>query len=139
MPESRDRLALTIEDRRAVDDVLSAYALRLDLDDVDGAAALFAEDAEFVTYGRVFAGRARIRRMFASAPKGVHLAGRATVTPRPDGVDVTMQLVFFPADRAPHRLACYDVRMLRGEDESWTITRMETRFMNDEGAWATEP
>ncbi|WP_216913181.1 nuclear transport factor 2 family protein [Nocardia noduli] len=131
--------ALTAEDRRAIDDLLSAYALRLDVDDIDGASALFAEDGEFETYGHVFAGRARILRMFASAPKGLHLAGRSTVTPSADGADARMQLVFFPADSAPRRLAVYDVRVARSGDGDWVIRRMECRFMNGEGILATEP
>ncbi|WP_067672707.1 nuclear transport factor 2 family protein [Nocardia miyunensis] len=130
---------LTLGDRRAIDDLLSEYALRLDVDDVEGAAALFTEDGEFETYGRVFAGRDRILRMFVAAPKGVHLAGRSTVAPSSGGADVRMQLVFFPADSAPRRLAVYDVGVLRAGDGGWVIRRMRCRFMNAEGILGPKP
>ncbi|WP_405182661.1 nuclear transport factor 2 family protein [Nocardia sp. NBC_01377] len=130
---------LTLADRVAIDDLLSEYALRLDVDDIDGAAALFLEDGEFDTYGHVFAGRQRIRRMFAGAPKGIHLAGRSTVTARADGADVRMQLVFFPADRSPHRLAIYDVHVVGTAGTAWAIRRMRCRFLNDAGELAAEP
>ena len=91
--------ALTAADRQAIEDLLSAYVLALDVDDVDAAMALFAEGAEFRTYGRAFTGE-KIRRMFETAPKGQHLTGRSLVTPTADGATVRSQLVFLPADRS---------------------------------------
>ncbi len=135
-PQAATRLAT--EDREDIDDLLAAYALSLDTDDIDSAAALFAEDGEFDTYGRVFAGRDRIRRMFAAAPKGLHLIGRSTATSRPGGADVRMQLAFFPADEAPRRLAIYDIHVVRAGD-GWAIQCMKVRFLTSEGILASEP
>ncbi|GAB89569.1 nuclear transport factor 2 family protein [Gordonia rhizosphera] len=139
MADPRQPTELTVSDRHSIEDLLASYVLNLDVDDIDAAAALFLDDAEFVTYGRVFAGRERIRRMFASAPKGLHLSGRALIVAAPHGADVSMQLVFFPADDAPRRLAVYDLGLVRRTDAGWAIRRMECRFLDGEGKLAAQP
>ncbi len=128
---------LSAEDRQAIEDLLSAYVLTLDVDDVDGALALFAEGAEFRTYGRVFAGE-KLRRMFETAPKGQHLTGRSLVTPAADGATVRSQLVFLPADRSAHRLTIYDDEVVRDGDR-WLFRSRTVRFMDSAGLLQERP
>jgi SnoaL-like domain len=123
---------LPAEDRQAIDDLLAAYVLSLDVDDVEGAVNLFTEDGEFRTHGRVWAGPDRLRRFFGGAPRGLHLAGRSLVAPSPEGAAVRQQLVFYPADRSPHRLAIYDDIVVRSGDR-WLFRSRECRFMTANG------
>lgn len=132
-----DQGRLAVEDRQAIEDLLSAYVLALDVDDVDAAVALFAEGAEFRTYGRVFAGE-KLRRMFETAPKGQHLTGRSLVSPAGDGATVRSQLVFLPADRAEHRLTIYDDEVVR-VDGRWLFRSRTVRFMDTTGALHDRP
>jgi hypothetical protein len=128
---------LTAEDRQAIEDLLSAYVLALDVDDVDAAVALFAEGAEFRTYGRVFSGE-KIRRMFETAPKGQHLTGRSLVSPADGGATARSQLVFLPADRSEHRLTIYDDEVVE-VDGRWLFRSRTVRFMDSEGRLADRP
>ena len=132
-----DASRLAAEDRQAIEDLLSAYVLALDVDDVDGAMALFAEGAEFRTYGRTFAGE-KLRRMFETAPKGQHLTGRSLVSPTADGATVRSQLVFLPADRSEHRLTIYDDEVVRG-DGRWMFRSRTVRFMDSAGQLQDRP
>jgi enoyl-CoA hydratase/carnithine racemase len=122
---------LSPADRQEIEDLLSAYCLALDVDDVEGALELFTEDAEFTTYGRVFDLR-RIRRMFETAPKGMHLTGRSLIRPSPEGATVRSHLVFYPADRGAHRLAIYDDVIVRA-DGRWRFRSRDVRFMAADG------
>jgi hypothetical protein len=128
---------LTSADRQAVEDLLSAYVLALDVDDVEGAMALFAPGGEFHTYGRIFVGD-RLRHMFESAPKGQHLTGRSLVTCSLTGASVRSQLLFLPADRSAHRMTIYDdeVENVRGR---WLFRRRTCRFMDGEGRLQDRP
>jgi hypothetical protein len=128
---------LSAEDRQAIEDLVSAYVLALDVDDVDGALALFAEDGEFRTYGRVFAGE-RLRRMFETAPKGLHLTGRSLVASSADGATVRSQLLFLPADRSAHRLTVYDDDVVRVDDR-WVFRSRTVRFMDSHGMLQDRP
>ncbi|SEO49313.1 nuclear transport factor 2 family protein [Trujillonella endophytica] len=124
-------------DRQDVEDLLSAYVLALDTDDVDAAMALFAEGAEFRTYGRAFVGE-KLRRMFETAPKGQHLTGRSLVTPTAEGATVRSQLVFLPADRSEHRLTIYDDEVVRDGDR-WLFRSRTVRFMDSAGRLQERP
>lgn len=130
--------ALSLEDRLAIDRLLAAYVLTLDVDDFDAAVSLFTAEGEFRTYGRSFVGRERIRRMFEAAPRGLHLAGRSLVTPAREGAAVRQQLVFFPADRSPHRLAIYDDIVVLA-DGQWLFQSRECRFMTERGTLDSKP
>ena len=129
---------LGIDKRLAIDDLLANYVLALDIDDVEAAVNLFTPDGEFATYGRVFAGHDQIRRMFAGAPRGLHLAGRSITVSSPDGARVRQQLVFFPADGSPHRLAIYDDAAVEVAGR-WLFRRRECRFINRQGALGPRP
>jgi len=124
-------------DRAAIEDLLSGYVLALDVHDIDAAVELFTQHGEFRTYGRVFAGPG-LRRMFDTAPAGLHLAGRALIRPDGKGATVRQQLVFFPADRSPHRLAIYDDVVVR-TDGRWRFRSRECRFLNERGELVPRP
>ena len=128
---------LSAEDRQEIEDLLSAYVLTLDVDDVDGALALFAEGAEFRTYARVFTGD-KLRRMFETAAKGQHLTGRSLVTPSADGATARSQLVFLPADGAERRLTIYDDEVAR-VDGRWLFRSRTVRFMDHQGRLQERP
>jgi len=130
--------ALSTDDRAAIDDLLAAYVLSLDVDDIDAAVNLFVENGEFHTYGRAFVGRDRVRRMFEGAPKGLHLAGRSLIAPSPEGATVRQQLVFYPADGSAHRLAIYDDEVVRVGDR-WLFRSRQCRFMIGDGTLQSRP
>jgi hypothetical protein len=127
----------TANHRQEVEDLLSAYVLALDTDDVDAAVALFTADGEFRTYGRVFAGD-RLRRMLETAPKGLHLTGRSLVGPSVDGATVRSQLLFLPADRSAHRMTIYDDDVVRAEGR-WLFRSRTVRFMDAQGQLLDRP
>lgn len=128
---------LAAADRAAIEDLLSTYVLSLDLQETATTFGLFTEDGEFRTYGRVFVGD-RLRRMFDTAPPGMHLAGRALIAPSAEGATVRQQLVFLPADRSPHRLAIYDDVVVH-VDGRWLFRSRDCRFMNAQGVLAPQP
>ena len=130
--------ALSAGDRAEIDDLLAAYVLSLDVDDIDTAVNLFVENGEFHTYGRAFVGRDRLRRMFEGAPKGLHLAGRSLIAPSPEGATVRQQLVFYPADGRAHRLAIYDDDIVR-VGERWLFRSRQCRFMTEDGTLHSRP
>jgi hypothetical protein len=129
---------LSLEEQARIEDLLAAYVLCLDVDDLDGMIALFTEDGEFRTYGTAFVGEKGLRRMLSGAPKGLHLAGRSLITPADFGATIRSQLVFYPADREPHRLAIYDDEVVK-VDGSWKFRVRDCRFMNSEGALGPKP
>ncbi|OBG74929.1 MULTISPECIES: nuclear transport factor 2 family protein, partial [unclassified Mycobacterium] len=66
-------------DRAAIRELLAGYALALDANEIDECLDLFTPDAEFLVYGRVFAGYEGIGKMFRDAPRGLHLTGVSRV------------------------------------------------------------
>ncbi len=129
---------VSLLDRSEIGDLLAAYVLGLDVGDVDRVVALFTEDGAFHVYGRAFTGHGGLRGMFEAAPKGGHLAGAWTAGRTDDGFAVRQQLVFFPADRAPHRFAVYDDVVVRTVDGLRFRTR-SCRFQDAEGVLRDRP
>src|SRR6516165_10579138 len=74
------------DDRAAIRELIVGYALALDAGDIDACVALFAPDAEFLVYGRSFAGHDEIHQMFHDAPRGLHLTGVSRIDVRDDTV-----------------------------------------------------
>ncbi len=136
MPDGSEN-QLSAADRQAVEDLLSAYVLALDVHDVDAAVALFTEDGEFRTYGHVFTG-AKIRRMFETAPQGFHLCGRSLALASEHGATARSQLLFLPADRSQHRMAIYDDVIVR-DGSRWLFRSRDVHFMDAEGALQERP
>lgn len=63
------------DDEAAIRELIAGYALALDGGDIDACVQLFTADAEFLVYGRSFAGHEAIAKMFTDAPRGLHLTG----------------------------------------------------------------
>lgn len=129
---------LSLQERAQIEDLLAAYVLCLDVDDMDAMIALFTEDGEFRTYGTAFVGEKGLRTMLGGAPKGLHLAGRALITRTDFGATIRSQLVFYPADREPHRLAIYDDEVVQ-ENGTWKFRVRECRFLNSDGVLGPKP
>jgi hypothetical protein len=129
---------LTVEERLAIEELLSVYAISCDVHDIDTTLALFTEDGEFRVFDRVFAGHEKLRKMLTSAAPGLHLAGAAVITPAPEGARVRQQLIFYPADRSEHRLTIYDDVVVRLNGR-WLFRSRECRFMNNEACLQSRP
>jgi uncharacterized protein (TIGR02246 family) len=74
----------TSSDQAAIRELLAGYALALDAGDIDQCVQLFVPDAEFLVYGRSFAGHDGIGKMFRDAPRGLHLTGVSRIDVRDD-------------------------------------------------------
>jgi hypothetical protein len=129
---------LSVENRLQIEELLSTYVLSLDADETETTVSLFTEDGEFLVYDRAFAGHERLRKMFTSAPKGMHLGGRSVLTPTADGATARQQLIFYPADRSEHRLTFYD-DVLVTVDGRWLFRSRDCRFMHPDGVLRSRP
>jgi uncharacterized protein (TIGR02246 family) len=119
-------------DTERIRDLLAAYALRLDADDIDGCLELFTEDAEFVVFGNVLAGREKLRRMLTAAPRGVHLTGAQLIDVRAGAATARTQLLFVYAATHEMRPALYDDELVAA-DGAWQFRRRQCRFITSEG------
>jgi uncharacterized protein (TIGR02246 family) len=119
-------------DRQQIEDLLTAYAIALDIDDIEGCLQLFTPDGGFEVYGRRFAGWDGLRTMMTAAPKGMHFAGRAQIDVTGDRASVRSQLVFFEASMAETRLAIYDDAVLKAEGH-WRFHTRRCRFITPDG------
>ena len=82
------------DDRTAIRELLTSYALALDAGDIDDCVQLFTANAEFLVYGRSFAGHDSIGRMFRDAPRGLHLTGVSRIDVRDNIATVRSQVLF---------------------------------------------
>jgi len=113
-------------------DLLAAYALRLDADDVAGCLELFTDDGEFVVYGKTLIGRERIGRMFTRAPNGLHLIGAAHIEVRDATAVVRSQVLFVEAGTQDVRPALYDDELI-SVGGHWRFRRRRCRFITAAG------
>ena len=105
---------------------------------MDTVVSLFTEDGEFRVFDRVFTGPSGLRKMLTHAAKGLHLGGRAIITPAGEGATVRQQLVFYPADRSQPRLTIYDDVVVQ-VDGRWIFRSRQVRFMDAEGHLQNRP
>lgn len=119
-------------DREQIEELLTAYAIALDLDDIERCVQLFTPDGGFEVYGRRFAGGDGLRAMMTAAPRGMHLAGRAQIAVDGDTAGVRSQLVFIEASMAETRLAIYDDALVR-LDGHWRFETRRCRFLTPDG------
>ncbi len=119
-------------DREQIDDLLTAYAIALDLDDIEGCLQLFTPEGAFEVYGRRFAGWDGLRAMMTAAPRGMHLAGRAQITVDGDRASVRSQLVFIEASLTETRLAIYDDAVVKATGQ-WRFQTRRCRFLTPDG------
>jgi uncharacterized protein (TIGR02246 family) len=120
------------EDQAAIRKLIAGYALALDAGDIEGCLQLFTDDAEFLVYGRSFAGRDGIGTMFRDAPRGLHLTGVSRIDVRDNTASARSQVLFVRAGSLQLRPALYDDELLR-VDGDWRFQRRRCRFITSAG------
>ncbi len=122
-------------DEAAIRALIAEYALALDAGDVDECVQLFAADAEFLVYGRSFAGRDGITKMFRDAPRGLHLTGVSRVDVRDDTATARSQVLFVRAGDLHLRPGLYDDELVRdpADGGQWRFRRRRCRFVTSAG------
>lgn len=116
----------------AVRELISAYALYLDADEIEACLNLFTSDAEFEVYGRVFAGSDGIRTMFHNAPRGMHMTGASQIDVDGGSATARSQLLFVEAGTSNLRPALYDDELVK-EGGHWRFRRRRCQFITDSG------
>jgi uncharacterized protein (TIGR02246 family) len=119
-------------DEAAIRELIAGYALALDAGDIDGCLKLFTDDAEFLVYGRSFAGSDGIGKMFRDAPRGLHLTGVSRINVRDDTASARSQVLFVRAGDLHLRPALYDDELIR-VDGHWLFQRRRCRFISSAG------
>jgi uncharacterized protein (TIGR02246 family) len=119
-------------DRTAIRDLLAAYALLLDADDIEACLDLFTDNAEFLVYGKTLAGRERIKKMFTRAPHGMHLTGAALIDVRGQTATVRSQVLFVEASTHQMRPALYDDDLTIAKGQ-WRFRRRRCQFLTAHG------
>ena len=120
------------DDEREIRELIAEYALTLDSGDADQCVRLFSADAEFLVYGRTFAGHGGIGTMFRDAPRGLHLTGVSRIEVRGDAAAARTQVLFVRTDSLQLRPALYDDELVR-EDGRWRFRRRRCRFVTSHG------
>ena len=120
------------DDRSAIRELLTGYALALDAGDVDACVKLFATDGEFLVYGNTFAGHEGMTKMFRDAPRGLHLTGVSHIDVRGDTATARSQVLFVRAGSLQLRPALYDDELVRREGR-WRFRRRRCRFITSGG------
>jgi uncharacterized protein (TIGR02246 family) len=120
------------DDQAAIRELIAGYALALDAGDIDECVQLFTADAEFLVYGRSFAGHDGIGKMFRDAPRGLHLTGVSRIDVRDDTALARSQVLFVRAGSLQLRPALYDDELAR-IDGHWRFQRRRCRFITSAG------
>lgn len=120
------------DDDTAIREVIAAYALALDAGDIDQCVALFVPDAEFLVYGRIFAGHDAIAQMFRDAPRGLHHTGVSRIDAHGDPATARSQVLFVRAGDLQLRPALYDDELVRAEGR-WRFRRRRCQFVTSHG------
>jgi uncharacterized protein (TIGR02246 family) len=115
------------DDEAAIRELIAGYALALDGGDADGCIQLFTADAEYLVYGRTFAGHDGIAKMFRDAPRGLHLTGVSRIEVRGDTATARSQVLFLHL-----RPALYDDELVR-VDGRWRFRQRRCRFVTSAG------
>jgi uncharacterized protein (TIGR02246 family) len=123
------------EDQAAIRELIAGYALALDAGDIDGCVELFTADAEFLVYGRAFAGHDGIGGMFRNAPHGLHLTGVTHIDIRHDTATARSQVLFVRAHDLQLRPALYDDELVRDDTRGgrWRFRRRRCQFITSHG------
>jgi uncharacterized protein (TIGR02246 family) len=113
-------------------DVVLALCDAFDRRDADAAAALFADDGQFVAFGQPMAGREAIRAGLGSMPAGPaqrHLATNIRARPGDGGitVDAVFSVYHFGAAPLSPVVMLDTVTELAKVDGRWLITRHSGR------------
>jgi len=122
-------------DQAAIRELIAGYALALDAGDIDPCVGLFVEDAEFLVYGRTYAGHEGIGQMFRDAPRGLHLTGVSRIDVRGDTATARSQVLFVRAGDLHLRPALYDDELVRDTTDigRWRFRRRRCQFVTSRG------
>jgi uncharacterized protein (TIGR02246 family) len=122
-------------DQAAIRELIASYALALDAGDTDGCVRLFTADAEFLVYGRSFAGHDGIGTMFREAPRGLHLTGVSRIDIHGDAATARSQVLFVRAGDLHLRPALYDDELVRDVTDNgrWLFQRRRCQFITSNG------
>lgn len=120
------------DDQAAIRELIAGYALALDAGDIEECLQLFTDDAEFLVYGRSFAGCDGIGKMFRDAPRGLHLTGVSRIDVRDDTASARTQVMFVRVGSLQLRPALYDDELVR-VDGHWRFQRRRCRFITSAG------
>lgn len=120
------------DDEAAIRELIAGYALALDSGDIDTCVQLFTADAEFLVYGRSFAGHEPIAKMFRDAPRGLHLTGVSRIDIGPDAATARSQVLFVRAGDLHLRPALYDDQLVR-QDGRWRFRQRRCQFITSHG------
>jgi uncharacterized protein (TIGR02246 family) len=121
-----------MSDEDEIRDLIAAYALLLDADDIEACLQLFVDEGEFVVYGKTLVGRERIGRMFHRAPRGMHLTGVSLIDVAADTASARAQVLFVEAGSHLMRPALYDDEFVRIEGK-WWFRRRRCQFITTDG------
>ena len=121
-----------LDDRIAITDLLAAYALTLDADDIDACLGLFSADGEFVVFGKTLSGPDGIRRMLTRAPRGLHLTGATLIDIGDRTATARTQVLFMDTSTGDLRPALYDDELVK-LDGRWRFRRRRCRFITADG------
>jgi uncharacterized protein (TIGR02246 family) len=120
------------DDQAAIRELIAGYALALDAGDIEECLQLFTDDAEYLVYGRSFAGRDGIGKMFRDAPRGLHLTGVSRIDVSDGTASARSQVLFVRAGSLQLRPALYDDELVR-VDGHWRFQRRRCRFITSAG------
>jgi uncharacterized protein (TIGR02246 family) len=120
-----------MSDEKDIRELIAAYALTLDVDDLEGCLELFTDDGEFQVYGKTWAGE-QIREMFTRAPRGMHLCGGALVDLHGETATARTQMLFIDSSTHELRPALYDDELVKSEGH-WRFRRRRCQFITAEG------
>jgi hypothetical protein len=121
------------EDHVAITGLLARYCMALDLEDLESWISLFTSDGRYEVYGRSFDGHDGLRRMFGSAPQGMHLGGMPVIEMTgTDRARTTRNLLFVDRADDTARNAVYVDDLVRTED-GWRIAVCRCRFITPDG------
>ncbi len=122
-------MRLTPEDDVEIANLLAAYCLALDHDEIDRCVALFTEDGSFEVYGRAFQGHDSIAAMMRNAPRGLHLGGPPFVeVVEGDRARAQQNLLFVDRSSGETRRAVY-ADELRRTQQGWRIHKRRCQFL----------
>jgi hypothetical protein len=121
-----------VEDVQALTTLLAQYASRLDREDHEGFADLWADDGRFLVFGRSFDGRAGVLKMATTAPAGLHMTGPAVFDLQGDRATAQQSFLFVDRATGQQRLGFYDDDLVR-TPAGWRFQTRKVTFLTKDG------
>jgi hypothetical protein len=105
---SNSNQTVDAETRAGVMQLLGEYCTLLDHGQFADTAALFVDDGQLVLGERTFDGRSAVERFFVRAPRGVHLCGVPSLTPKGSTVQAISAFQFVDVATGSQVVGYYD-------------------------------